>query len=177
MLTKQQLSSIAPMLKEPKLTAFSEAINATMEAYNISSPSQVAMFIAQLMHESGECRYVEELASGKAYEGREDLGNTKPGDGVRFKGRGLIQITGRFNYLKLSKAFNLDFVNNPELLETPTYAALSAGWFWASRELNKIAETNSDASFLIITKRINGGTNGLEDRKMYWARAKKVLGI
>lgn len=177
LLTKDQLSTIAPTLKEPKLSLYTKAINETLECYDISTPSQIAMFIAQIMHESGSCVYTKELASGKAYEDRKDLGNTQPGDGVRFKGRGLIQITGRANYTKMSEAFNVDFIKNPELLETPEWAAKSAGWFWASRRLNDHAVTNSEAAFLIVTKRINGGTNGLDDRKKYWNRAKLVFGL
>lgn len=175
--TKSQLSAIAPTIKEPNLSIYTEALNATMEEYAISSPSQQCMFLAQVMHESGACRYVKELASGAAYEGRKDLGNTQPGDGVKFKGRGLIQITGRANYTKLGEAFDLDLISHPELLETPALAAKSAGWFWNSRRLNDTSATNSEAAFLIVTKRINGGTNGLEDRTAYWNRAKKVFGI
>ncbi len=88
------------------------------------------MFIAQIAHESGELTYVQEIASGKAYEGRKDLGNTQPGDGIRYKGRGLIQLTGRANYEKYGQLMGLDLINNPELLEEPEFAALSAAYFW-----------------------------------------------
>ncbi len=176
-ITKSQLSAIAPTIKEPNLSVYAAALSKTMETYNISSPSQKSMFLAQVMHESGACRYVKELASGAAYEGRKDLGNTQKGDGVKFKGRGLIQITGRTNYTKLGEAFGVDLISKPEILEQPQWASDSAGWFWNSRRLNDTAATNSDAAFLIVTKRINGGTNGLEDRLAYWKRAKKVFGI
>jgi putative chitinase len=176
-LTKEQFSAIAPTIKEPKLSTYTMYINETLKVYGINTPSQVAMFIAQIMHESGACIYTKELASGEAYEGRKDLGNVQKGDGVRFKGRGLIQITGRANYAELSKAFGVDFINKPELLETPEWATKSAGWFWNSRKLNSIAVDNTEDAFKLVTKRINGGYNGLEDRKNYWARAKKVLGV
>lgn len=175
--TKQQLAAIAPTLKEPKLSIYTTAINDTMDFYGIDEPSQQCMFIAQVMHESGACFYVRELASGSAYEGRKDLGNTQPGDGVRYKGRGLIQITGRNNYKQLSEVFGVDFIAHPELLEQPEWATKSAGWFWSSRKLNDIALADTDTAFLTVTKRINGGTNGLEDRRNYWTRAKKSLGL
>lgn len=176
-LTKEQLKAIAPTIKEPQLSIYAKELGDTMEEYAIKTPSQKCMFLAQVMHESGACRYVKELAKGDAYEGRKDLGNTKPGDGVKFKGRGLIQITGRANYTKLSEAFGVDFVAKPELLEQPEWAAKSAGWFWNSRRLSDTAATNSEEAFKIVTKRINGGYNGLEDRKSYWSKAKKVLGL
>jgi putative chitinase len=176
-ITKDQLKLIAPTLKDPNLTIYTAEFNATMEKYKINTSSQICMFLAQTLHESGSCRYVKELADGKAYEGRKDLGNVKPGDGVRYKGRGLIQITGLNNYTEISKAFGVDFVNAPEMLEQPHWAAMSAGWFWNSRKLNDIAKDNTEDAFLKVTKKINGGTNGLEDRKSYWTKAKKVFGI
>jgi putative chitinase len=141
-------------------------------------------FLAQVGHESGGLFYTEELASGKAYEGRKDLGNTQKGDGVKFKGRGLIQITGRANYTKLGKFLGIDLPGNPTLLggknvtvctaEQLTNSALSAGWFWNSRNLNTLADkmniqkdihdTANMNQFIAITKKINGGTNGLQDR-------------
>lgn len=141
-----------------------------MKKYAINTPLRQNHFIAQLAHESGEFRYMEELASGAVYEGRKDLGNTEPGDGVKFKGRGLVQITGRANYALLKRTFGIDFIENPELLETPQYAALSACWFWNSRNLNVLADADD---FLAITKKINGGVTGLKDRQMYLDRAEK----
>lgn len=176
-ITSAQLGAIATYLKEPKLGVFTNALNKAMDEYSISTKQQQAAFLAQVLHESGECRYVKELASGEAYEGRKDLGNTQVGDGVKYKGRGLIQITGRANYEKLGQAFGLDLISNPELLEQPDLAAKSAAWFWATHKLSQYADLNTDEGFVTITKRINGGTNGLEDRKMYWGRAKKQLGI
>ena len=152
--------------------------------YDISTPGRQLCFLAQISHESGGLFYTEELASGQAYEGRKDLGNINPGDGVKFKGRGLIQITGRNNYQLLSTALQADFINNPTLLggknihlcspDQLKYAALSAGWFWNRTNLNTIADkidvhksidegTNLD-NFKLITRRINGGYNGLADR-------------
>lgn len=174
-LTSDQLKAIAPHMPVARIDLFLGPINDAMEKYGISTPAVQAMFLAQIMHESGECRYVKELASGAAYEGRKDLGNTQPGDGVRFKGRGLIQITGRANYVAVSLALDIDAVNHPELLEQPEYAALSAAWFWSNHGLTTIAEQNTDDAFKLVTKRINGGYNGLADRQEYWSRAKEAF--
>jgi putative chitinase len=147
-----------------------------MLEFGISSAERMSMFLAQLAHESGELRYVRELASGEAYEGRADLGNTEPGDGPRFKGRGLFQCTGRHNYTALSDFFLVDFVSDPELLEEPEWACRSAGWFWSTRKLNALADHNDEEAFELVTKRINGGLNGYAQRKVYWERAKQVFG-
>lgn len=176
-ITISQLGKIAPTLKEPKLTLWCTSLNNAMQMFKISTSQQQAAFIAQVMHESGECRYTKEIASGAAYEGRKDLGNTSPGDGVRYKGRGLIQITGKFNYKKISDACGVDFIANPELLETTDWASVSAAWFWSVNNLNELADLNTDDAFVKITKRINGGINGLDDRRKYWAIAKEQLEV
>ena len=119
---------------------------------------------------------MEEIASGAAYEGRKDLGNTQKGDGVRFKGRGPIQLTGRANYAAAGKALGLDLVKNPEKVKTPDVGFRTSVWFWTTRKLNAIADQKTLASFRMITKKINGGTNGQADREKYWASAKKALG-
>ncbi|MES2276432.1 MAG: hypothetical protein V4592_10440 [Bacteroidota bacterium] len=156
----------------------------TCTKYKIDTPARQLCFLAQVGHESAGLFYTEELASGKAYEGRHDLGNTHEGDGVRYKGRGLIQITGRGNYQWLTKDFKVDFVGSPELLggknagvcnaDQLKYATMSAGWYWNNHTLNAVADlvdiqmpidegTNLD-HFKLITRRINGGYNGLSDR-------------
>jgi putative chitinase len=147
-------------------------ITSTMEAYEIDSPPRQAAFLAQIGHETVRLSYVRELASGKDYEGRKDLGNTQSGDGVKFKGRGLIQITGRNNYLECGLALGLDLINNPMLLEAPYNAAKSAGWFWDKHNLNALADLNM---FSQITKIINGGYNGLLDREALYDKAKSIL--
>lgn len=134
----------------------------------------MAHWLAQVAHESGELRYTKELASGKAYEGRKDLGNTQAGDGVKFKGRGLIQITGRANYTAYAKFCGYDVVAKPELLEQPVGAVKSAMWYWQTHGLNELADGDK---FVTITRRINGGTNGLESRRKYLNRAKNVFNI
>ncbi len=139
------------------------------DQYEINTSKRENCFLAQVALECGEFRYLKELASGEEYEGRLDLGNTEPGDGIKFKGRGLIQITGRANYQQISDDFGVDFISNPELLETPQYATQSACWFWNIHGLNPLADIED---FVRITKRINGGTNRLIQREMYWNKAK-----
>lgn len=128
-----------------------------------------AHFIAQLAHESGNFRYMEEIASGAAYEGRKDLGNTEKGDGIRYKGRGPIQLTGRANYRKYARALGIDFESHPELVSIPSIGLLVACKYWANNGLNEIADRDDIST---ITLRINGGTNGIEDRKAKLAMIK-----
>jgi len=146
-----------------------------MAEYEINTPRRQCAFLAQVAHESGSLRYVRELASGAAYEFRKDLGNTMAGDGKRYKGRGLIQITGRSNYRLCSLALYGQaemLLAKPELLEAVTPACHSAGWFWQSNKLNALADEND---FTRITLRINGGQNGAADRMIHYQRACEVL--
>lgn len=173
MITLDDLRAICTRTKGSVLEKYVEPLNATMNEFEINAnPARETHFLAQVAHESGGFNYVRELASGAAYEGREDLGNTEPGDGVRFKGRGLIQITGRSNYRDCGVDLGLDLLANPELLEEPTNAARSAGWFWNSRNLNEIADRGDTKA---ITKKINGGLNGYQDRLTYLTLAQERL--
>lgn len=151
-------------------------ISAAMALWAIDSEARQAAFLAQIGHESGRLVYVRELwgptPAQARYEGRADLGNTQPGDGKRFMGRGLIQITGRTNYKGVSDALGTDFVTTPELLEQPSNAALSAAWFWNTHGLNALADAGD---FATITRRINGGMNGYSDRLALLALAKDAL--
>ena len=140
--------------------------------FGINTPLRQAHFLAQCAHESAGMRTTTEYASGKEYEGRKDLGNTQPGDGVRFKGRGLIQLTGRANYAAYGKKLGIDLVSHPETAAAFPAAILTAGQYWADHGLNAFADKDD---VLTITKRINGGTNGLAERKAYLAKAKKAL--
>jgi putative chitinase len=173
-ITLDQLRQIMPLARS-RASRFLGPLNSTMARYEINTTVRQAAFLAQIAHESGSLRYTEELASGEAYEGRVDLGNTQPGDGVRFKGRGLLQITGRANYGDCSASlFGLRqvLIFHPRLLTSPHYAAASAGWFWDARELNKLADATS---FSTITRRINGGLNGYAERLAFYLRALEVL--
>lgn len=158
------------------LAALGPALLATLRARDMTTPLRQAHFLAQVGHESGELRYREELADGRAYEGRADLGNTQPGDGPRFKGRGLIQLTGRANYA----AYGRDLGRMEELLDQPQRVAEDpalcvdvAGWYWAIKKINMLADQDD---FPGITRRINGGNNGAADRLRLLRRARKLLG-
>lgn len=170
-MTLDQLNKIMPNARA-KAGIFLLALNAAMLEFSINTPARQASFLAQLAHESGQLAYVRELASGAAYEGRKDLGNIQPGDGVRFRGRGLLQVTGRSNYAACSAALGLDLLTQPALLEQTVNACRSAGWFWQSRGLNALADAGDQVA---VTKRINGGTNGLAERLAYFKIAQKVL--
>lgn len=171
MITAQQLKKIYIFATTANIEKYLQYINEYAEQYEVNTPLRMSAFLAQIGHESGQLRYVQEIASGKAYEGRKDLGNVFFGDGVRYKGRGLIQITGRANYQSLSNDLGVDFINEPEKLQSPQYAVLSAFWFWDKKNLNKWADI---PDFEKITRIINGGLNGYKDRLELYARAKKL---
>lgn len=139
-LTDEQLKKIYPASTQANRDKYLPYINKYADIYNVNTPDRMAAFLAQVGHESGQLKYAEEIASGAAYEGRKDLGNIQKGDGVRYKGRGLIQITGRANYTALSKDLGIDFVSNPKLLQDPEYAVLSAFWYWNKHKLNDLAD-------------------------------------
>ena len=154
------------------ISRYWQALADKMPANCIDTPLRVAHFLAQVGHESGELRYCEELASGDAYEGRKDLGNTQPGDGRRFKGRGLIQLTGRSNYTAYSKARGIDYTTDAGaklVASDPETAVDVACWFWTTHNLNQWADQDDVTT---VTKRINGGLNGFDDRKAKLLRAK-----
>jgi putative chitinase len=145
-----------------------------MQEAEIITPKRQAMFLAQLGHESGGLQWMEEFASGKAYEGRRDLGNTQPGDGVRFKGRGPIQLTGRENYTRAGRDLGLDLVNNPKQVATPEVGFRTAAWFWTDKGINGAAD---QMNLKEATRLINPGLLGLDDRAAYYARARRALGV
>lgn len=145
-----------------------------MREAQIVTPRRAVAFIAQLGHESDSLRYFEEIASGAAYEGRRDLGNTQPGDGRRYKGRGPIQLTGRANYRAAGRALGLNLEENPYQAARPPVGFRIAGWYWRSRDLNALADGEN---FREITRRINGGYNGWADRVERLQRARKVASL
>lgn len=142
--------------------------------FGIDTTLRKSHFLGQVAHESNAGRWPEELASGRAYEGRKDLGNTEPGDGVRFKGRGYIQLTGRDNYVRYSAAIHGDdrAVRDPGMVARLPDAALAAGWFWDANGLNGLADADDIRQ---VTRRINGGYNGLEDRIKRTEQAKRLF--
>ena len=143
----------------------------TLNFYEINTTLRICHFLAQVLEESGNLQYQEEIASGSAYEGRQDLGNIHPGDGIKYKGRGLIQITGLKNYELISRDLTVDFVNNPQLLAGDKYAVLSAGWYWHKNNLNAHADNDE---LVTITEDVNGGLNG-EDIRLKWLKKCKSI--
>lgn len=181
----EQLQKIMPAATPARIANFIGPLNATMEEFGINTPKRQAAFLSQLAHESGSLRYVQEIASGAAYDNRADIGNTRPDaialaelagttPGRYYKGRGLIQITGFDNYLACSRALLRDdaLVKNPAMLERADLACRSAGWYWDSRRLNAFADAGA---FETITRKINGGLNGQADRLAHYQRALTVL--
>lgn len=173
-MTPEQLLTIMPFATRARAETYAPLLTATMQEFEIDTPKRKAAFIAQVGHESGSLKYTLELADGSAYEGRKNLGNVEPGDGKRFKGRGLMQITGRANYEACGRDLGLDLISNPELLEQPAHASRSAGWYWRTHNLNRFADWDQ---FGALTKAINGGYNGLDDRIQLWLAARKVFGL
>ncbi len=174
LLTTKDLLEIAPGASGDRVNKLVPELNRTMIEFDINTPLRQAHFLAQLAHESDRFNALEEYASGEDYEWRDDLGNVYPGDGVRFKGRGLIQVTGRTNYQDCGRALGVDLVANPKRLSDPDLAARSAGWFWHKNKLNPDADRDDVKT---VTRVINGGLNGFEDRVHLLKRAKKVLDV
>ncbi len=162
----------------PNAALWLTPVTRAMAQYQIDTPARQAAFLAQVSEESEHFIYTTELwgptAQQLTYEGRTDLGNTQPGDGYRFRGRGLIDITGRVNYTAVAEALCIDCIANPAMVAEPAWAALSAAWWWAQHGLNPLADAGN---FRRITTIINGGQNGYADRCTLWAAAKQALGV
>jgi putative chitinase len=202
--TLELLRSICPKTKPEVLTRYVKPLNDTAEYYNLNdNPKRLAAFLAQIAHESGGFNFVmenlnysakglvgtfkkyfptEEIAkqyerkpekiANRVYANRMGNGDENSGDGYKYRGRGLIQLTGKFNYTKFSQSIDLSLDETVKYLETPEGAVASAGWFWDNNKLNRFCD-NDD--FITLTKRINGGTIGLADRKHHYEIALKVL--
>lgn len=159
-----------------RATEFLPFLEDAMHEFQINTPQRQAAFLAQVGHESGGLHWLVEIwgptDTQRRYEGRYDLGNIAPGDGFKFRGRGLIQLTGRGNYKTAGAALGVDLIEQPELLGEPALACRSAAWFWSSRGLNELADAGE---FERITKRINGGLNGYAERLGLWEAAKVAL--
>ncbi len=147
---------------------------ATLTRFSINTSLRQAHFLAQVCEESWGLSDLKEEASGKEYEGRKDLGNTRPGDGMRYKGRGLVQLTGRANYTKTGRELNLNLVDDPGLAETAPVAVNTACLYWSDHHLNKFADLDDIQA---ITRRVNGKRMlGLKERTAYLVKAKALLG-
>ena len=174
-MTPKELS-LATGARIDRATEWLSAIEAAMIEFNIDTPQRKAMFLAQIGHESGGLHYTVELwgptDAQRRYEGRIDLGNVVTGDGFKFRGRGLIQITGRANYREVADALQQPLTDSPEMLGKSPLAARSAGWWWKKHGLNEIADTGNLEK---ATRRINGGINGLADRQALYEAAQAVF--
>lgn len=171
----ETLQAIFPNTTSASIARFFAPLSEGMRGHSIDTPLRQAHFLAQVAQESGELRYTEEIASGAAYEGRVDLENVHSGDGVRFKGRGLLQITGRANYAAFGLSVGRDLIAegcSQSVASDAGLAAESAAWFWDMHGLNRFADADDLVS---ITRRINGGLNGLASRQRYLDRAKALL--
>lgn len=172
MITKDILRKICPRSREDIIENVALFFNKHAKAYDMDTYLRMCHFFAQAAHESASFKTLEEYASGQGYEGRKDLGNVKVGDGKRFKGRGIFQLTGRNNYKTYGDLLKIDLINDPALAETPEVSVLTAFEYWKKKGLSKFADEDDITT---ITKKINGGYNGFEDRKRYLAKAKTLI--
>lgn len=183
MLTKEQLKLMIPYASSAHIDLYYPYLISAMREFQINTLDRISAFIAQITHESGSLRYNEEIATGKAYEYRKDLGNLEPEaleiahanystTGVFYKGRGLIQLTGFYNYRQYTKILGIDLVHNPELAASPEYSSRIAAAFWKRNGCNELADIGA---FGKITYTINGGYNGAKERLACFANNKKVL--
>jgi putative chitinase len=185
MLTDEQLQGIMPALPATRRVAFLPFVQAAIAEFAIDLPARAAAFLAQLAHESGQLRFMEEIWGPTEAQRRYEppstlatrLGNTQTGDGKRFKGRGPIQITGRDNYRRYGDLLGVDLVASPTQASQPNLAFRIAGLFWMKNGLNELADEVTAEAFRTITRRINGGLNGLADRERLYAVARTVLGV
>jgi putative chitinase len=181
MVTEEKLLQIMPDLKRSLCEQYFPFLKQAMDEFEINTPLREAAFLAQIAHESGQFRFLQEIwgptEAQKRYEPPSkkavELGNTQPGDGNRFKGRGAIQLTGRANYLKFGKLLNLDLVNHPESAAKPEVAFRISAAFWHSNGLNELADKQQ---FERITRSINGGLTGQSERLKFYNRAKRLCG-
>jgi putative chitinase len=171
-ITSEILLKVAPRGKKSVIDGLAGFMADALEKYEINTPLRVKHFLGQASHETDGFATLTEYASGRAYEGRKDLGNLSAGDGVRYKGRGIFQLTGKANYKVFGSRLGVDLVSNPELACDPKYAVLTACEYWNSRKLSTYADVDDIRS---ITKRINGGYNGLDDRILRTENAAKAM--
>lgn len=172
MITYRTLEALSPKGKPDLMAKLAPVLDRSLKGW---SHLRVAHFLAQIAHESGGFTTMQERGGPsywKRYEGRKDLGNVNPGDGVKFHGRGPIQITGRANYLEFGRMLGLDLVNNPDRVLEPTVGVEVAVAYWKKRKLDAWADRDDVKE---ITRRINGGYNGLDERKAYLRRAKQII--
>jgi len=175
----QVMFEIAPRFSGSKakrqaeiIAEISPVLASTLASYGIDTRLRVAHFLGQTCHESAGFRTTEEFASGEAYEGRKDLGNIKKGDGPRYKGRGLIQLTGRANYKALGTALGVDLESHPLMAAEPVLSLKIACDYWKKKKINPDCDRDD---IITVTKKINGGPTNLDDRRRYTSKAKAAL--
>lgn len=173
-ITAAHIRRIAPKARNAE--ALAASITQWAPTFGITTPLRMAHFLAQCAHETMGFVLMTEIASGKQYEWKSILGNTQRGDGVKFKGRGLLQLTGRANYQAYARSrfCNGDLMSHPDRLAQLPGAVKSAMWYWWSRGLNALADQDNVTA---ITRKINGKLNGIENRKIYLTIAKATLGV
>lgn len=176
-ITEEELKRIMPHVTQDNVNKYLNGLNQAMLRFEINTPQRQAAFLAQIAVESGELKFDTELSSGQQYEGRTNLGNNQKGDGPKYKGRGLIQLTGRYNYTKFNQKLNAlgitaDLVNNPEQASRPDISTLIAAQYFADHNLNKLAD-NGD--IVGISQAVNGGNIGLDHRTSFYNKALEVL--
>lgn len=159
---------------------FIDPLNRAMLRWNINTPPRQAAFLGNVAAETASLSLLKEASDGARYEPPSDLarmlGNTEPGDGALFVGRGLLQVTGRANYAACGVALSLPLLTNPALLERPENAAEAAGWFWATHGCNELADQDPN-HFGDICRKVNGGFNGINERIGCWVTARAALGV
>ena len=185
MFTIEQLRRIMPNLTAARATTFYPFLSSAVDEFSIATAARSAAFLAQLAHESGQFRFMEEIWGPTPAQVRYEpqstlatrLGNTEAGDGRRFKGRGPIQVTGRANYRRYGDLLGVDLIADPPRAADPSVAFRIAALFWARNGLNELADQGTADGFRQITRRINGGFNGLAERQQFFARACETLGV
>lgn len=174
-LSAKQLQEIMPKLDAGRASSYLKPLTDAMKQFEINTPKRQAAFLAQVAHESHELKFLEETLSNlEAYENRADLGNIKPGDGKRYKGRGPLMLTGRTNYRIAGQALKLDLENKPETMLQADVGFRVAAWYWKTQGMNELADRSD---FRGITKRMHGNYKGIEARQKFYTKAKKTLGI
>lgn len=178
--SREQFSEMFKRLRLNQHGPYYDAIRDACAEFGIDTPLRVAAFLAQVGHETMSLVFLEELGGTSyflRYEGRRDLGNTTQGDGIKYHGRGLVQLTGKANYVEFGRRLGLDLVGDPEQAGKMPAAARIGAAFWSMRGLNAFADMDSEDGFRRMTQKLNGGLNGYADRHARWKAIRKIMGI
>ena len=173
-LSEDELKSIMPRVPATKASSFAALLTTEMNGGAIETCCRQAAFLAQVAYESSDLNWFQEMGSGKGYEGRKDLGNNNQGDGVKYKGRGPLQIVGRSTYRSASRVLGTNIEQTPKLVEDPNLGFKVAVWYWNSLSLSTMSDC-SQGNFEKITKKLSPNMTGKEGRASKFATAKAVL--